>query len=413
MQSDLENLDGYAQDIRSDLDQEISDRIAGDSSLQAAVSAEESARVSAVSSEQAARIAGDSSLQAAVSAEESARISAVSSEQAARIAGDSSLQSQITNILSNIDPAALDSLTEIVSAFEAADSNLNGAIIGLSSSLQAEMDAEVSSLQSALSAEVSTLTLNKVDKAGDEMSGNLTMTGTDGAVLGSEGLEIYGNGLESPATAWFDKNRLFMESNGQAAELMGGQLFLESGAYNTTLNQSELAWNFYEGNSTSISRGEFHFISSFETETGVSRYIMDFGNGEMPSISQDLTGGLQNSIPFVPTEDRHIAVKKYVDDQDLVLSGRLDALEAQTFNKEKFIIDQTSELASVELAHEVVENSLVVCVGRLMVQKDEDYTVSVVDGKTVLTWIGDFATGEVEAIENGDVIFVTYAYSVV
>jgi len=297
--------------------------------------------------------------------------------------------------------------------FEAADSNLNGAIIGLSSSLQAEMDAEVSSLQSALSAEVSTLTLNKVDKAGDEMSGNLTMTGTDGAVLGSEGLEIYGNGLESPATAWFDKNRLFIESNGQAAELMSNQLFLESGVYNATLNQSELAWNFYEGNSTSISRGAFNFTSSFETETGVSRYTMYLSNGEMPSIVQDLTGGLQNEIPFVPTEDRHIAVKKYVDDQDLVLSGRLDALEAQTFNKEKFIIDQTSELASVELAHEVVENSLVVCVGRLMVQKDEDYTVSVVGGKTVLTWIGDFATGEVEAIENGDVIFVTYAYSVV
>jgi hypothetical protein len=47
-----------------------------------------------------------------------------------------------------------------------------------------------------------------------------------------------------------------------------------------------------------------------------------------------------------------------------------------------------------------------------MVHKDEDYSVSVVGGKSVLTWMGDFAQGESEGIEEGDVIFVTFAREV-
>jgi hypothetical protein len=438
------------------VDSEASSRVAGDASLQSNIDAEASSR-----------IAGDASLQDYaeeidgyaqdvaddLQAETSNRIIAIDSEASSRVAGDESLQSQIDFIVENTDPAALDSLTEIVSAFQAMDGELSGAIAALGSgsssaigaeastrafadaSLQSNIDAEASSriasdeslqtaidseassrivaetsLQDSIDAEVSTLTLNKVDKAGDEMSGNLTMTGTDGVVLGSQGLEIYGNGLESPVTVTFNKDMLFMEQYGQSAELRRTGLYFDSGLYNISLDQSGLSWNFYEGNSTSIGRGEFNFTSSFETETGISHYTMSLYNGGMPSIVQDLTDGVQNPIPFVPTEDQHIVVKKYVDDQDTALSDRLDVLEAQAFNKEKFIIDQTSELTSVELAHEVVENSLVVCVGRLMVQKDEDYTVSVVGGVTVLTWIGDFATDGVEAIENGDVIFVTYAY---
>ena len=87
-------------------------------------------------------------------------------------------------------------------------------------------------------------------------------------------------------------------------------------------------------------------------------------------------------------------------------------IDGPFFEKQKFEIDSSSELSSVELSHECMENSLVVCVGRLMVHKDEDYSVSVVGGKTVLTWMGDFATGGVEAIEEGDVIHVTFARSV-
>lgn len=52
------------------------------------------------------------------------------------------VQEQVNNIVSNVDPGALDSLTEVVSAFQEADANLNGAITALSTGLSADIDAE-------------------------------------------------------------------------------------------------------------------------------------------------------------------------------------------------------------------------------------------------------------------------------
>jgi polyhydroxyalkanoate synthesis regulator phasin len=59
-----------------------------------------------------------------------------------RQAADQALQTQIDNVLSNVDAGALDSLTEIVTAFQAADASLNGAITALSTGLSADIDAE-------------------------------------------------------------------------------------------------------------------------------------------------------------------------------------------------------------------------------------------------------------------------------
>jgi len=90
------------------------------------------------------------------------------------------------------------------------------------------------------------------------------------------------------------------------------------------------------------------------------------------------------------------------------LSGRVDVLEAKTFGKQKIVI--TTEFSYVDLEREVVANSLVVFVNRLGAHKDEDYTVSVVGGKTRLTWINSFGSAGMEAIEEGDEIFVTFYY---
>lgn len=61
MQSDIDDLDVYAQDIRADLDQEILDR-------QSAISSEQSARQSAISAEQSARESADQALDSRVTA---------------------------------------------------------------------------------------------------------------------------------------------------------------------------------------------------------------------------------------------------------------------------------------------------------------------------------------------------------
>ena len=71
------------------------------------------------------------------------------------------VDTQISNVLSNVDPSAIDSFTEVITAFQTADSNLNGAITSLASSASSALSSEASTaraaelaLTNALSAEV-------------------------------------------------------------------------------------------------------------------------------------------------------------------------------------------------------------------------------------------------------------------
>jgi hypothetical protein len=64
---------------------------------------------------------------------------------------------QVSNLLSNISPSALDSFTEVVSAFQVADSNLNGAISALALSASTNLATEVSRAQSAESALIASM----------------------------------------------------------------------------------------------------------------------------------------------------------------------------------------------------------------------------------------------------------------
>ena len=117
-------------DLSASISAEETDRIAGDASLQSAIdaltgssndaiSSETTARTTAVANETADRIAGDSDLQSAIDAEISRATSA-----------ESGLQSQISNVLSNTDATALNSLAEIVTEFQNADSTLGGVVGG-------------------------------------------------------------------------------------------------------------------------------------------------------------------------------------------------------------------------------------------------------------------------------------------
>ena len=68
------------------------------------------------------------------------------------VSGD--LQGQINSILSNVDPSALDSLTEIVSAFQAADGELNNAITILSNAATTELTSVSAFLDAKIDNEV-------------------------------------------------------------------------------------------------------------------------------------------------------------------------------------------------------------------------------------------------------------------
>lgn len=144
---------------QSYVDGEVSD-------LQSQINALDSSSSGAVAAEQAAREAADNALDARLDTLEGADTvegsvakaekdakdhadSIVAAEQSAREAADTSLQNQINDILANTDPAALDSLSEIVSAFQAADSDLTDAITSVLGTHTSELNTEVAARQAA------------------------------------------------------------------------------------------------------------------------------------------------------------------------------------------------------------------------------------------------------------------------
>ena len=89
-------------------------------------------------------------------------------------------------------------------------------------------------------------------------------------------------------------------------------------------------------------------------------------------------------------------------------NARVDALEAKGYSKGSVVVG--AELGFVDLDR-VYSVLLSVSVGRLAVHENEDYTTSVVAGKTRLTWIGSLVNpGGSEAIETGDKVFYSGAF---
>lgn len=132
-------IDALGQALDGRVDTEIADRIAGDAATLSSANSYTDAQIVLAQGDIAAAEA------------------AIAQEILDRQAADSSLQTQINNILSNTTPGSLDSLTEIVTAFQSADSSLNGAITALSTGLSADIAAETAariSSDSALQGEI-------------------------------------------------------------------------------------------------------------------------------------------------------------------------------------------------------------------------------------------------------------------
>lgn len=226
-----------------------------DSKLDAALKAEETRALAAegantvsINAEIANRLAGDSDLQVSLDAEVSRAVAAegvltsnvsinaasIVTESNSRQSADANLQSQIDFITSNTDSAALDSLTEIVSAFQSADGTLTGLvsqnqtdIATNASGLAAELTARAAQGSAirgefaAADAGLQTQIDGKVAKSGDTMSGVLNMGSNviSGLADGSVDSDAVNKGqldagLAAQHISQFDTSDLSEDANG-------------------------------------------------------------------------------------------------------------------------------------------------------------------------------------------------------
>jgi prefoldin subunit 5 len=105
--------------------------------------------------------------------------SGLSSEITRATAAEAALGTRIDNVLSNVTPGSLDSLSEVVSAFQSADSSLNGAITSLATSASSGLAAETSAREAADSALDSRLDtaesdINAIESAATTLAGRVT-----------------------------------------------------------------------------------------------------------------------------------------------------------------------------------------------------------------------------------------------
>ena len=139
--------------LQAEIEEEAGVRAAADAAeaaaRQAADAAEAAARAAADAAEATARIAGDAASMAYTDAE------------IAELKGDAGLEydtlgkieDKIQFIMSNTDPAAIDSLTELLAAYQAADSNVYDSISALVTSEEARALAREAELQAEIDAE--------------------------------------------------------------------------------------------------------------------------------------------------------------------------------------------------------------------------------------------------------------------
>jgi hypothetical protein len=107
--------------------------------------------------------------------------SSISSETSRATAAEAALGVRIDNVLSNTTQGSLDSLTEVVAAFEAADSNLNGAITSLANSASSALTAEVNRATAAEGVIAAGLAQELLDRA----AADTTLQGNINTVAGN------------------------------------------------------------------------------------------------------------------------------------------------------------------------------------------------------------------------------------
>jgi hypothetical protein len=109
---------------------EAAARAAADTTIQSNITAEQSARIAAVSAEATTRAAADTALQAAIDAEEAARIAAISGEEATRIAADDSLDTRAQALEARIPERTTTDLAPDLLRFEAAHADGRLRVLG-------------------------------------------------------------------------------------------------------------------------------------------------------------------------------------------------------------------------------------------------------------------------------------------
>lgn len=367
--------------LQDEIDAEEARALAAEGALAADIEAEESARIAAVSA-----------VEAAVEAEESARIAAVSAEESARIAADSALQSSLNTEKARIDAILLasdadkDSFAEIVSLINSVDTSSDQAFASYALSNDAALAAEVSAREAGDSAEQSARQAADTALQG-EIDAEETRALAAEAELAAD-IAVLEASLTSISTA--SQAVVQAEAEARVAAVAGVQSSLDAEVARATAAEASL--------SASVT-------SEASARTAADATLQANIEAEAAARAAAITAEESARAAAVSAEQAR------AESAEAALDSRMDAMEAREFHKAKFVLTAADLAAGyIELAHSAMEKSIVASVGRLMIHEGagEDFTVSVVAGKSRMTFVGNLVSPSEEELAAGDVIYVRY-----
>ena len=342
--------------------------------------------------------------------------------------------------LTALAPAALNTFKELADAIQSDESGIASLVSSVSSvqngltqeiadrqyQVQNEITARqqaVSSLQSQISSEASAREQADTDKLAEAKA----YTDTKIATIPSADLSNYYNksevnskasDLQSQVSSAIGNLQSYVDSQ-DASKLIEAKAYADSavaavksellgGAPSSSLDTiKELGDLLVSEQSavgaitTSISALQQSLNDEVSRATNIDTQIQSDFN-DLDAYAQDIRGDLDIEVARAGQAES-------------ALSSRVTVLENKadgpSFDEEFFTIGSgANDLSFIELSREVKEKSIRVVQGRLAFSRTIDFTVSVVGGKSRLTWIGSVAVGGAEALESGDSVVISYAY---
>lgn len=397
---DTTNDQAFASYVLSNnaaLAQEVSNRETGDSTLQSNLDAEESTREAAdlvlqgnIDSEETARIAADGVLQdaidqevsdreAAVSAEQSARQSAISAEQTARQAADTDLSDRL-DVVEGADTVE----GSIAKAEKDAKDHADSIVAAEQAAREAE-DAALDARLDILQADPTTKTY--VDAADQDLQDQIDalIISAGGDTAAEAALRIAGdNNLQSQIDAILSASTADADSFKEIVDLIN--------SVDTTNDQ---AFAGYVSSNNAALAQETSERESADT-------LLQSNIDAEESAREAANAALQSDIAD------EASARQSADD---ALDARVDALEAVSEGRAKFVITQTDlDNQYVTLSHVAKTDSTFMFYGPLYLHEGDDYTVSTVGGVSRLTFSGRIASGQPSQPIVGDTIYVRYKH---
>jgi predicted nucleic acid-binding Zn-ribbon protein len=297
--------------------------------------------------------------------------SGLSAEVSNRAAAIDTLTTRVSNIESNIDPAALDSLTEIVTAFQSADGSLAQTVADLAASAGSNLQSEIdraTAAESDLSDRATALEgrSDSLETRATDLEGRATTAESNISTLQSDldNAEAAASSLtDRVSTAESDIDSL----ETRASDLEGRATSLESTTsdHETRLQSAEGTiaglgtMSTQDSDSVSITGGSISGVaisgSSLEVGSGSATANLfvgqsgDVGIGtEAPTEKLSVVGNITATgtvSAASPTEESHLTTKGYVDTATSDLSGRIDS---EVSDRESAISTLTDRVANIE-----------------------------------------------------------------